>query len=134
MSQSSVRLYKSSKKVGKTEKFQDYEARKSERYAKRGKEFEETVATLLSKMAGDEKISGFTHNQANSHEDQQGKDFIVWVKKENDEVTTRSFGVTISFRSWNDSRLRHQNVPQFFFPLETKPETIEKKILELFNS
>ena len=134
MPQGNPRMYKNSKSLDANKRIQKASARKAERYSELGKEFENFVANILSKIAEKKKIFGFTQNPANSSEDRQGKDFTVWVKKENDEVSTRSFGVTISHKSWNDSRLRHPDIPQFFFPLETKPETIEKKILDLFNS
>jgi len=74
-------------------------------------------------------IDGFKYHAPNSVEDQEGKDFTVWRKKEHDMVT-RSFGITISLRCCDN---HHYPLPEFCFPIETTDKTIKRRILSLFN-
>ncbi len=106
--------------------------RKTQRMAKRGREFEDEVSALLQKMQDEELIVGFIAHEPNSPEDQDGRDFTVTVVIGGGEVS-KSFGVTISLRHWKESRIKHPDVPQFCFPLGTKLETIRTRILELFS-
>lgn len=110
--------------------FEAYRIRKSERGAKRGESLEAEVETLLSGMVERKIVSGFIHHEKNSTEDHDGKDFTVI----NNEGERASFGVTISMRSWNISKMRHMDTHQFCFPAGTRPETMEKRILGLFSS
>lgn len=98
--------------------------RRSLRKSKFGRSFEKMIyQILLSSNKFDEVI----YHEPNSKEDQNGKDFSVKI---NNDI--RSFGITISHNSWVNSKLIHPDTPQFYFPVETKPETIVKKVLELF--
>jgi hypothetical protein len=97
-----------------------------------GLELEKRVAWILRDLVADKKISVFKAHPHYSEEDQHGKDFTV-EKQVDGKMVSRSFGVTISRRSWIEARLRHQGVPQFCFPIGVKPETIEKRILGLFK-
>ncbi len=106
--------------------------RKTQRMAKRGREFEDEVSALLQKMQDEEVIVGFIAHDPNSAEDQDGRDFTVTVASGGQEVS-KSFGVTISLRHWRESKIKHPEVPQFCFPLGTKLETIRARILELFS-
>ncbi|MBI2642257.1 MAG: hypothetical protein HYW97_00185 [Candidatus Wildermuthbacteria bacterium] len=77
-------------------------------------------------------ISNYTRHPPNSAEDHNGKDFTV-TKMVGNTLFLQSFGVTISMRNWPESVNQHPNIPQFCFPIGTKPETIQKRILKLFN-
>ena len=107
--------------------------RKSQRFAALGRKLEKEVAELLEKMQESGLIESFVYNKPFSEADCQGKDFTVRLSI-GDEVVERSFGVTISYKSWGDSKVKHPDVRQFCFPIGTKPETIQKRVLELFAS
>lgn len=113
--------------------FKKWQIRKGRRFALRGSDFENiTVPKILEKMVLDGKITKFVHFYKNSKEDHDGKDFMV-VMECDGKLTEVCFGVTISFKSWNRSKPLHFGVPQLCFPVGTKPETIEKRILGLFT-
>jgi hypothetical protein len=71
------------------------------------------------------------HN-SNSLEDYEGKDFTVSMMKSG-ALLTRSFGITISQTSWEESRQRYPHIPQLHLPLSIKPDTIVSKITKLFS-
>ncbi len=71
-------------------------------------------------------------NEPHSEADSEGKDFTV-TKMIDGEPQTRSFGITISQRSLSESRVRHSDIPQFLFPIETKPETVLRRVNDLFK-
>ena len=105
--------------------------RRSERFGRYGRDFEEAMVGHLTKMQEAGDIDDFLSHAPNSSEDCEGKDFMV--AKAVDGIRREiHFGVTISFHSWNESKVRHPKVPQLCFPIATKPETIRKRILELF--
>lgn len=110
-----------------------HQGRRAKLMSKQGRALETEVETILTRLLAEEKITGFTCHEPNSEEDGDGKDFTVCGKIGEEEVS-RPFGVTISLRRWRDSRVKHPDVPQFCFPLGTKPETIVKKILSLFEN
>lgn len=105
--------------------------RRGERYAAIGRNFEEEVEGHLQKMMDEKLVVGFVRHAPHSREDGQGRDFTVTALVGGKEAR-RSFGVTISMRSWNNAKALHHDVPQFCFPIGTKPETIRARILELF--
>jgi len=107
--------------------------RRGERYAEIGRKFEGEVADLLQKMQDEKLIVGFVRHEPHSAEDGQGRDFTVTGLIAGVPVE-RSFGVTISLRSWRQSKIIYPDVPQHCFPIGTKPETIRARILELFAS
>ena len=107
--------------------------RRGERYAAIGRKFEEEVSDLLQKMQDEKLIAGFVRHEPHSREDRQGRDFTVTALADGKEEK-RSFGVTISMRSWHDAKIQHPDVPQFCFPIGTKPETIRARVLELFQT
>ena len=113
-------------------KRQDARARKSERYSAIGRAFEQEVAAILERLKEEELISDFVAHSPHSEEDHEGRDFTC-MRRIGDETHARSFGVTISMRSWNASRIKHPDTPQFCFPVGTKPETIRKRVLALFE-
>ena len=107
--------------------------RRRERYSEIGRQFEGEVAELLRKMQDEKLILSFVRHAPHSKEDHDGRDFTVTGLVEGRPVE-RSFGVTISQRSWSDSKILHPHVPQFCFPIGSKPETIRARVLELFSS
>jgi hypothetical protein len=111
--------------------FKKYQGRKSQRYSVVGRQLEKDVSEILKKMIENGDITEFEYFKPNSHEDLNGKDFSV-THNINGVEEIRYFGVTISMRRWNKARSRYHDVPQLCFPIGTKPETIKKRILELF--
>lgn len=104
---------------------------RSERYGEIGRKFESEVADLLQKMQEEKLILGFVQHEPDSTEHRDGRDFTVTTVS-GDKEASRSFGVTISMQHWGAAKARFPTVPQFCFPIGTKPETIRKRILELF--
>ena len=117
-----------------TRDFKLHHQRRMHRFAKIGRKFEqEELRLILEKMQDAGKISGFEIMRPNSAEDKDGKDAKV-SKIIGGNNIEKFFGVTISIRSWNESKRFHPQTPQFCFPIGTKPETIEKRILSLFGA
>ena len=106
--------------------------RHGERRAALGRALETEIESLLADMKDKGELSVFTRFAPHSVEDGQGKDFMVGKEGE-DGVVRRFFGVTISLHSWNEVKCRHPEVPQLCFPIGTKPETMRRRILELFD-
>lgn len=106
--------------------------RKAQRMAIQGEVLESTVIKLLQELKNEERILQFVHHPKNSREDSEGKDFTV-TKEVNGAKKVLSFGVTISLRCWANAKVKHPQIPQLCFPLGTKLETMEKRILELFE-
>jgi len=113
--------------------FLDFRSRASERGATRGRDLEKEVEKILSKMEAEGKLSSVVYHSPNSLPDSEGKDFTVGQTNEGGEELFRSFGVTVSMRRWGRSKVLHRDVPQLCFPPGTKPETIQKRVLELFS-
>ena len=103
-------------------------ARKAERYSQIGREFEKQVENYLAELQVAGQISSFTRHEPHTMSDRNGKDFTI--RQNGDEV---SFGVTISHKQWQKARIQHPEVTTFHFPLGTKPETVKKRVLELFE-
>lgn len=106
--------------------------RRTQRCAERGREFEEFFSELLRKMSEEDMILSFEKHPPHSPKDQSGMDFTV-SKTVHGESIERSFGITTSHASMKRARVRYPSVPQFHFPMETKPETMQKRVLGLFN-
>lgn len=134
MGESRRKRHKNCSQKSKSSKSRNARNRKAQRRADLGRKFELTVAGLLSKMVEKGSLTDFLYNQPNSLADQQGKDFTVIQTSKSGEKIIRSFGVTISHRSWGRAKIKHPDVPQFFFPIGTKFATIEETILKLFLS
>lgn len=105
--------------------------RKSSRYSLVGRQQEKTILEILEKAKERGEFIQVEFHRPFSADDLNGKDFTV-VKVINGKEVSKSFGVTISSRRRNYSRLKHPYTPQFLFPLATKPETIIKAINKLF--
>jgi len=110
----------------------EYRGRRSQRYADIGRKLEEEVERLLQRLLDEKKVDGFRRFPPYSKEDGEGADFSV-TRGEGEHAVERRFGVTISLRSWQESCARHHETTQFCFPIGTKPETMEKRILGLFD-
>lgn len=111
-----------------TKDFKAYQARRSNRVAARGRELEGRIEKILQRMETEGKIDNFIIHPPHSKEDCEGADAST-IKG----GVCKSFGVTISMRSWARSKKLHPDRPQFCFPLETKEKTIERRILELYE-
>lgn len=111
------------------ESIRKYSDRRAMRRAAVGIELEDTVEQILFKMQSSGKILRFIRHPHNSPEDYSGKDFTVFFSGE----AARSFGVTISNRSWQRGKIIHCNVTQFFWPIGTNKETMEKRIMGLLD-
>lgn len=111
----------------------EFHQRRSDRYAEVGRKFEqEEMRRILEKAQERGVFTSFAIFDPNSEEDRDGKDIRI-DRVVNGEVVTRYCGVTISLRCMQNAQLRHPNVPQFCFPIGTKPETIEKRLRSLFQ-
>jgi hypothetical protein len=114
--------------------WRDIDARHCARFAKAGRELEQTVEKYLEELLSMEKVSGFTRHEPNSAEDADGRDFTVWIANgEPSSKIERSFGVTISRDSWERSKRIHPKTPQFCFPIGTNKTTMIKRILSIFE-
>ncbi len=107
-------------------------ARHSERFAGYGLQLEKEVERILLAMKERGSITEFKKHPPNTIDDLNGKDFTVW-KLVGETMAERSFGVTISSQRRNRSAVLHRKIPQWWLPIGTKPETITRKILELFQ-
>lgn len=111
--------------------FERLRARRNQRFSDYGRDFEQEMCKFLEKLKEAGDITDFLYHEPHSESDRAGKDFTV-AKLVNEVRQEHSFGVTISLQRWPISKACHPNVPQFCFPIGTKPETIKKRILELF--
>lgn len=117
---------------GSSRRWKEFEVRRAKRVAQRGVCLEDEIERLLRSMQERGLIACFTRHEHNSLSDRCGKDFTV-RKLVGDHRMERSFGVTISSKSQNRARVLHYDIPQWWLPVGTKPETVERKILELFD-
>lgn len=113
-------------------RWQEFSARRSERYSRLGREQEFWVEKILVDAVECGELLGAVRHSPNSAADFAGKDFTV-KKKVGGQVVIRSFGITISHNSWNRAKINHRDVPQFCFPIGTKPETVIMRVLDLFE-
>lgn len=110
--------------------------RRSARWSHIGRQFEREVLQLLREAHDADDAPIFTKvtlHRPYSGADYAGKDFTV-VRTIDGQSKQCSFGVTISQRRNRDAGMLHPNVPQFCFPIGTKPETIIARVLALFDT
>lgn len=113
--------------------FRAWRKRRGDRFSKIGRQFEQQeLPQLLERMKEEGVIVGFAISRPRSPDDYDGKDCEVRMQKDG-AVISRAFGVTISREGVYRARLKHPLVPQFCFPIGTKPETIRRRILGLFQ-
>ena len=110
-------------------RWEEINARRSARYSRIGRQLETEVANILSQLQQEQLITSFTRHQSHSVADHAGRDFTV-----RSEQKIVSFGVTISLPKRYHLRGQHPEIPQFCFPIGTKPGTIRKHILELLQT
>ncbi|HXV26690.1 MAG TPA: hypothetical protein VD862_01545 [Candidatus Paceibacterota bacterium] len=107
-------------------RYEEFKKRRSARGQLLGRQTEEWVAGLLEQAVEDGRLMGVEH-----HEQGTPKiDFTVW-KLVGGKVERRSFGVTISQRKYKYRK--NGGTPEFCFPPGTKPETVFRRVLELFD-
>lgn len=109
--------------------------RKRRRYSKIGRQMECEIAEFLGQAEDDQGNRIFERvirHRPWSPADLRGKDITVFLKEE-DRVRTKSFGVTISIRSFHRSAAIHPRVPVFFTPVNYNREHLVGKILALFD-
>src|SRR3989338_5598822 len=114
---------------GRRESLKNRRDRKSSRYSAAGRSLEARVASILQRMAADGRIVSFELHPPNSPQDEMGMDFTVWALGSGDGIDERSFGISISANSTREGIAKHLDVPQLWIPINTKDETIVKKIL-----
>lgn len=105
----------------------EFAERKSQRYSRLGYEMENEVERVLGRVVEQGILTSVEHHSAQM----PFKDFTV-TKIVNGVEEVRSFGMTTSLRVWSNRRNRG-GPPQFCFPIGTKPETIIRRVLELFD-
>lgn len=130
--QGPVRQQKFRKNRQPSRQVQESRDRRGNRFATYGRLFEEEMATLLARLQEEGLLTSFVRHEPNSREDSEGKDFTV-TRGEGEDAVSRDFGITISLHSWRESKVKHPHVPQFCFPIGTKPDTIKHRILSLFD-
>lgn len=115
--------------------WKEVNGRRSERWSKVGRDFEQQVLQILSDASRGETpmFENVVYHIPNSKEDSEGRDFTV-CRAVGGTIESRSFGVTISSRSLQEARLLHPDIPQMHFPVGTKPETILRRICALFDT
>lgn len=99
--------------------------RRAERFAGYGRQQELSVKQILEDSKLFDKV---ILHPPHSASDGQGQDFTVLRGEQ-----FVSFGVTISLKSWNRSKVIYPDIPQFCFPLNAKPETVIRRVAELFT-
>ena len=130
--QGSRRIYKTRKSGERTKRHLAANNRRGARFSAYGRELERKLEEMLARMQEEGTITSFVRHEPNSAEDAAGKDFSI-ILGEDEGAVTVSFGVTISQKSWDEARGVHPDVPQFWFPLNMKPETMRKRVLSLFS-
>ncbi|MFA6339242.1 MAG: hypothetical protein WCW87_04290 [Candidatus Paceibacterota bacterium] len=111
-----------------TSKLEVLKKNRSQNGKERGKMMEgERVPIILQKLKDEGKIVNFK-----MHPDAPGIDVTITAlvdgKKEE-----HSCGFTISFRKWNDDKVRWPDIPQFCFLWNMSDDNIAKKFLGLFK-
>lgn len=100
-------------------------ARKANRYSAYGREQEQRVKQILSDSG---LFDDVILHEAYSEADGAGLDFTVRKGER-----TASFGITISIRKWHQHKAKHPNVPQFYFPVNVRPETVIRNVSGLLT-
>lgn len=110
-----------------------FKERQRYRLADRILEMKSRVANVLGRLKEEKKISNFERHDHWSFHGRAGRSFTVWAKREV-IIEPRSFGIYVDREQWNVAKKKHPNVAQFLFPTETNLETIERRILGLFQN
>lgn len=105
--------------------------RSIDRYGRAARGMEDEVARVLVRLQERGAISRYVRCEPGSADAQSGADFRVCMPMDGTEVE-RAFCVSVSYGDFREKRARCPGLPIFRLPPETKPETIEKRILGLF--
>jgi hypothetical protein len=105
--------------------FKEYQKRCTNRGVARSEELKQRVTGILDVMRGKRLVDGFLP-------DPDSNTFSV-TKVVSEEPIVRTFSVTLSLQGRNRARAKGI-VNRFCIPPEMKTETIERKILELFEA
>jgi len=106
----------------------EFAERKSKRYSALGYQMEDEVERVIRRAVEEGTFASMVHHSPQT----PSMDFTV-MKMMNGVEESRSFGMTISLKVWAERRNRG-GAPQFCFPIGTKPETIIRRVLELFKA
>ncbi len=109
-----------------------FAARRAMRMSEHGRAFEVTVEGYLQEILDFGLIQKFIRHPPHSPEDYDGRDFTISKDVEGVSIE-KTFGVTISIKSWNRGKRLHRSYQQFCFPIGTKKETVVRRILGLFQ-
>lgn len=115
----------------KSDRIEGHRERRGERIAEYSDALKDFVEQLLVKLQEKGTIVSFRRHTKRDEFDWVENDFTV--SRDLDRVyTERSFGIHLTIRSWNKAKEQgYRN--RLCFPVGTKPETMEKRILELFD-
>ena len=105
----------------------EFAKRRNERRSVLGYQMENEAEKVLRQAVEDGVFTSVTHHPPTM----PYKDFTVG-KMVNGVEEFRDFGMTISLKVWSERRNRGGAV-QFCFPIGTKPETVIRRVLELFK-
>lgn len=109
--------------------------KKSEYGDNLGREMENRVEAVGLALVECGELVAFVRHEPNSPEDCSGKDFTAKKLIAGGEgEMERSFGITISGEKHRlVAQSRYPNVPQWWIPWDIRDDTIQKKILKLFE-
>ncbi len=107
---------------------QNQQSHKTERGSNTGRFFEDVMERVLEDLRTKGEIDDFERHAPFSEPDMMGIDFSVTK----DGVTCH-FGMTISHKSWLGDRLTYLGIPQFWIPKNMKPDSMARRVLELFR-
>ena len=93
-----------------------------------GYQMEDEVERVIRRAVEEGTFASVVHHSPQT----PSMDFTV-TKMVNGVEESRSFGMTISLKVWSERRNRGGS-PQFCFPIGTKPETIIRRVSELFKA
>lgn len=108
-----------------------HHARNNDRLGRAARGMEDEVAKVLGRLQERGAISRFVRCEPGSADAKDGIDFRAFKPVDGTEVG-RAFCVSVSYGDYREKRARCPGIPIFRLPPETKPETIEKRILGLF--
>ncbi|MFA6492902.1 MAG: hypothetical protein WCV58_02095 [Patescibacteria group bacterium] len=107
--------------------------RKAERYSKVGRDMEARVYQVLNQALknGQPCFSKVIYHEPNGIMDRDGADFTV-IKIADEAIHSISFGISISRKHCEESKLKHSDRLQMHFPINIKDSTIVEKVEKLF--
>ena len=109
--------------------------RKKERYSRIGQSSENEIEEILKNekdSRGESVFSKVLHHKKYGFKDRDGKDFTVY-RTVGDLTLFRSFGVTISERSYYQAKVKHPATVSIYTPIGFNRDNFIKKVLALFN-